>query len=234
MLKGIMVNLGAEKERFVTKIFRDSGVFEYIKSYSDPEKVFCGTENSSVDVVFYDPENMEGKSKFDMVEANPLVPTIIISKNPNLALMAYEYINVVDYVVFPIQAKRIRQSLNRLKKAKEYLTELSRKTDRPVRYLFVNVNRKLIRIDLANIYYLVSKGDYISLQTTKGKFTTYGTLKSFKSKLGNASFADVHRSYLVNLDHVDYIGRDCVSVGGWIVPLSRLKRKTLLNIVLCV
>ncbi|MHA7865665.1 LytR/AlgR family response regulator transcription factor [Flagellimonas marinaquae] len=189
--------------------------------------------DNPVDVVFYDPEDKGSGPGFSLLEANSTVPMVLISKNPHLALRAYEYRNAVDYLLHPLQESRVEESMNRIVGAGEEAVRKQATETRPLDYIFVNVNKRLVRIDLEDIHYLAAKGDYITIYTQRGVFTTHGTLKSLVPKLSGCRFVDVHRSYLVNMDHVVDISVDSIQVGDAIIPVSRLKRKKLLKNIMC-
>ncbi|GAB5540123.1 MAG: LytTR family DNA-binding domain-containing protein [Salibacteraceae bacterium] len=233
MLIGLAVHLDKETEHWMLRLCEDSGLFASVKAFSHVGDAIREIRSTAVDAVFYDPEDMGSGPGFSLLEANTSVPTVLVTKNPHLALKAYEYRNVVDYLVHPLDTSRVEESLDRIISAKEEGVPSNKKVEtRPLDYIFVNVNKRLVRIDLDDIQYLASKGDYITIHTQKERFTTHGTLKSLVPKLGHR-FADVHRSYLVNLDHVVDITADSVQVGDAAIPVSRLKRKKLLENILC-
>lgn len=233
MLIGLAVHLDRETEHWMLRLCEDSGLFASIKAFSQLGDAIREIRNSPVDAVFYDPEDMGSGPGFSLLEASTSVPTVLVSKNPHLALKAYEYRNVVDYLVHPLETSRVEESLDRIMSAREEgVPTISKLETRRLDYIFVNINKRLVRINLDDVQYLASKGDYITIYTKKERFTTHGTLKSLVPKLGHR-FADVHRSYLVNLDHVVDITVDSIQVGDVTIPVSRLKRKKLLENLLC-
>ena len=67
----------------------------------------------------------------------------------------------------------------------------------------VHADRKTHLVKLANIVYLESAGEYVRLHLTDGtKLVTLFRLKNMESSLQSSQFMRVHRSYIINLQHI--------------------------------
>ena len=69
--------------------------------------------------------------------------------------------------------------------------------------LSVHADRKTHLVKLSNIVYLESAGEYVRLHLSDGtKLVTLFRLKNMESSLQSSQFMRVHRSYIINLQHV--------------------------------
>ena len=49
--------------------------------------------------------------------------------------------------------------------------------------MYVNIDRRLIKIDISSIYLIEAKGDYINVKTEGKNYVVHSTLKKIESKL---------------------------------------------------
>ncbi|GAB3241044.1 hypothetical protein GCM10027346_36000 [Hymenobacter seoulensis] len=93
-------------------------------------------------------------------------------------------------------------------------------------YLFVRKEAAYVKVLLREILYFEALQNYVRLHTVREKFVFDSTLKKLAEKLP-AQFLKVHRSYIVNLDHVQAYEEGCVELGTSCVPVSRSCREEL-------
>jgi len=77
------------------------------------------------------------------------------------------------------------------------------------------------KINLDEILYLKSDDNYLELFLKDRKHLVRGTLKAFQPKLPKELFAQVHRSYVINLKAVESFGANFVTVEGAKIPVSK-------------
>lgn len=71
----------------------------------------------------------------------------------------------------------------------------------------VTKGNQVFKLDLGKIICIKASGDYVELCTSSGSYLKHGTISSYEKALGNGTFVRIHRSVIVNRDHV-------VSVSG--------------------
>jgi hypothetical protein len=71
----------------------------------------------------------------------------------------------------------------------------------------VTKGNQVFKLDLAKIACIKASGDYVELFTGSGSYLKHGTISSYEKELDKDTFLPVHRSVIVNRDHV-------VSVSG--------------------
>ena len=77
-----------------------------------------------------------------------------------------------------------------------------------------NINRITVRsgqkikiIPVENILYIKADGDYISIRTAEGAWMKEQTMKEVEDQLPVNSFVRIHRSFIVNMNHISRIER---------------------------
>ena len=66
----------------------------------------------------------------------------------------------------------------------------------------VRLGQKLHLIPIQEIIYIQSDGDYVQIITHEGKYLKEQTMKFFEMNLPRKSFVRIHRSYIVNIEHL--------------------------------
>jgi len=95
--------------------------------------------------------------------------------------------------------------------------------------LYVNIDRRLIKIDIPSIYLIEAKGDYISVKTDDKNYTVHSTLKKIEEKLPKDLFLKVHRSFVINVKMIVDIEDNSVLIKKDVIPVSRSNRPELMK-----
>lgn len=87
----------------------------------------------------------------------------------------------------------------------------------------------MVRIGLSEISHIEALADYVNIYTTSGRFTILSTMKSLESKLPDKDFVRVHRSFIIRVDKIREIEDNAVSIGDFIIPISRSYKENLIK-----
>ena len=186
------------------------------------------------DLVFMDVQ-MPGMTGFDVLKHLNEVPPIIFSTAyDQYALDAFE-VNAVDYLLKPYTRDRFARAIDKLQAPQNpYLEQIQRlaeslKEEKNPQYtgkIFVQTGSRLLAVDTPDIIWLEADKDYTWLVTAeKRHLSTYG-LGQLENKLDKSMFVRVHRSSIINLNHIRLIekqisGYDIVMNNGDVVRVSR-------------
>ena len=183
---------------------------------------------STVDLVFLD-IHMPTFSGFDFIETLKNPPKIVLTtSDKNLAIEAFGYTSVVDYLLKPITKDRFDKSLeklNSLSNIEDFKGEDKSKLD----FIYVNVDRRLVKVNISDIYLIEAKGDYINIKTAEKNYIVHSTLKKVEDKLPSESFFKVHRSFIINTSEIIDIEDNTVLVRKDVVPVSRSNKSELMK-----
>jgi DNA-binding LytR/AlgR family response regulator len=185
-------------------------------------------KNNIVDIIFLDIE-MPKVSGLQLLQKMHIESIVILTTAfPQYALEGYE-LDVIDYLLKPFAFSRF---LKAVQKAKDYyeLKHLAT-TTLPPSYMFIKSDKRIEKIELNDIFYAESVGNYVSIYTAGKKIMAYLTMKSLESQLPFNEFIKIHQSYLVNVSKIDAIEGNEIKIGSWSLPMSRNYRETVMKII---
>jgi DNA-binding LytR/AlgR family response regulator len=95
--------------------------------------------------------------------------------------------------------------------------------------IFVRDHEKMVKININDIYYIQADRNYSRIFSKNRECLLVMTLKEIDEKLPNEHFLRIHRSYIVNLSHVDEVAGTHVVVTRKAIPISKSFRISLLD-----
>ena len=96
-------------------------------------------------------------------------------------------------------------------------------------YLMVKADYKLYKINYNDIHYIEGQHEYVSFYTKDKRVTALYSLKTLEDMLPRDKFIRVHKSYIVNIDHISEIEQVSLTVAGHKVPIGGSYRESLLE-----
>ena len=180
-------------------------------------------EGNQVDVLFLDIEmpHLNGLELLRVLKDPPEV--IITTARQDFAVDAFE-LRVTDYLVKPFDFARFTQAVERVQTRRPAAAQATPTPDAPTNAdLFVKVNSRMVRINFDEVLYVEALSDYVNIVTDKHKYIVYTTLKALETRLGPfPNFIRVHRSYLLNTQHIESIEDNTANLhGGHFVPIGK-------------
>lgn len=185
-----------------------------------------------VDVLFLDVD-MPGLTGLELLRALPQAPAVVLTTaHAAHALAAYE-LGVVDYLLKPVQFERFVKTIGRLRStallspgpAAEPAAEMPTPEG-----LFLKTEAGSERVRLAELLVLEGYGNFVKVHQLAGRFLlTPTTLKQLEARLPTADFLRVHKSYLVNMAHIERVSGNHLRVGPHDIPLGNTYRQEVLR-----
>lgn len=205
---------------------------EVIEEFSNAIEAIKYLNHNTVDLIFLD-IHMPDFTGFDFIDTLKNPPKIILTtSDANFAIQAFEYDCIIDYLLKPIKFDRFHKAIYKVEtKAESKVSSATFKKEghSSDNELYVNINRRLIKIDLSSIYLIEAKGDYIQIKTDDQNFMVHSTLKKIEDKLPTSTFLKVHRSFIINANKIIDIQDNSVLIKKDVVPVSRSKRSELMQ-----
>ena len=190
-----------------------------IKTCSDAIYAMETLKEEKIDLVFLDIHLPKLKG-LDFIKSLTNPPHIIItSAYHEYALEGHE-LNVLDYLLKPIEFKRFLKAVNRLSAVQEHTEDVFQKPSER-EYLFFNVSKKKVKIFLDEILYIESLKEYIRVCTRQKTIITKFQLGEIEEILSKNNFLRVHRSFIVAKDKIDAFTATDVEVNGKQLPIGR-------------
>lgn len=203
-----------------------------VEVFSNAIEAIKYLNQNKTDLIFLD-IHMPDFNGFDFIRTLKDPPFIILTTaDAEFAIQAFEYDCIVDYIVKPIKPERFKKSIQKVEvKLNEKVTATTTEKEKlqTVDDFYVNINKRLIKIDIQSIYLVEAKGDYIYLKTDNKNYTVHSTLKKIEEKLPDHMFLKIHRSYIININKIIDIEDNSVLIEKDIVPVSRSNRPELMK-----
>jgi DNA-binding LytR/AlgR family response regulator len=138
-------------------------------------------------------------------------------------------LDAVDYLLKPISFDRFLKAVNKvmdenLKENVETENGLFQKKENGDGYLFVRVDRKMLKIALADVFYIESIKDYVKIVTASKTIITKYSISTLEETLPKETFLRIHRSYIVNKHKIESYTSELIGVGKHELPISRMYR----------
>lgn len=183
---------------------------------------------TSVDVLFLDVD-MPGLTGLELLRALPQAPAVVLTTaHAAHALIAYE-LGVVDYLLKPIQFERFVTTIGRLRPASPL--SLGPAAEKPTpEGLFLKTEAGSERVRLTELLILEGYGNFVKVHQVAGHLLlTPTTLKQLEERLPTTDFLRVHKSYLVNVAHIERVSGNYLRVGAHDIPIGNTYRQEVLR-----
>lgn len=187
--------------------------FELTNTFGNAIDALNYLKNNSVDLIFLDVNMpiLDGLNFLKSLVNPPLV--IITSAYYEFAIETYE-LDVLDYLVKPIQFPRFMKALNKVNRRLEINKPVNSSIkERP--FLFVKIDKKKMKkIFLDEILIIECLKDYLKINTLSGKYIIHSTLSDFTDQLPAGDFIRIHRSYTIAINKIDALEGNSVEIDG--------------------
>jgi len=197
----------------------------YIKQNPQLELVFQGyngieamdyLRENHVDLMFLD-INMPEISGMELLKIIPTHPkTILTTAYSEFALESYDY-GVIDYLLKPIYFPRFLKAVDRF-----FSTENTKAKEEEVAVnsISVKVDGYFMDIELDQLLFAQSFGNYVKLHTMKRTYLASITTSELEKCLPEKNFMRIHKSYIVALDKIDVTEKDFVIIKNEKLPIG--------------
>lgn len=197
----------------------------YIKQNPQLELVFQGyngieamnyLRENIVDLMFLD-INMPEISGMELLKIIPTHPkTILTTAYSEYALESYDY-GVIDYLLKPIYFPRFLKAVDRF-----FATENAKAKveEAVVNSVNVKVDGYFMDIELDQLLFAQSFGNYVKLHTVKRTYLASITTSELEKCLPEKNFMRIHKSYIVALDKIEGTDKDFVIIKNEKLPVG--------------
>jgi len=209
----------------IVKLVKEHPALTLIAEYSSAVDTKKGLNDTECDLIFLDIEMpiINGFELLDVLKNKPQI--IFVTGKTEYAFKAFDY-DATDYLQKPITQERFNLGVE---KALEYHKLKFENTASENEYIFIKSNLKKRKIFINNILWIEALGDYIKLVTTEDSHVILSTMKAFEKEVEEYSFLRIHKSYIVNLKKIKRFNSKFVEINNENLPLSRNKKKILIE-----
>jgi len=156
-------------------------------------------------LVFLDIQ-LNGETGFDLLEmTDNSIEIIFVTAYDEYAIRAFE-VNAADYLLKPVNPERLKNSLERILTSKAEPARTARVYEFSDSIYVRLTNSRSSFIKISSITHICPVGNYSRITTLEGKCSlVLKTLKQWLEELPSNHFIRIHRSCIINIDHIDRI-----------------------------
>ena len=189
-------------------------------------EAFAFLNHQAVDLIFLDIRmpKLSGLDFLRTLNQRPLV--VITSAYEEHALESFE-LEVVDYLLKPFRFDRFLKAANRALEQYTLRKQVITSPAPPAMLheaepLYIKSDKKLVQMQLDDVYYLESLGNYVKVWGRDQFLLTQRTLGSFEEQLPADAFIRIHKSFILNKKFVHYIEGNMIRLlNGKVLPLGK-------------
>ncbi len=161
-------------------------------------------------------------SGFDMLKRLKRQPMVVFTSNHHEHAASCFRFNVVDFMVKPVTKSILQRALCRVIERAE-LYGITQDGEQQKKHYEIELstgkNPKKI-IDTSTIVYVKSYGNYVKLNVSGNTVIANIRTKDILEMLPSSKFLRVHKSYIVNVDHVRNYNGDIITIATETLPIG--------------
>lgn len=222
--------------KVLTDYIREVPFLELRGTFKDAIVATDFLRDNNVDLIFLDIHlpKLKGMAFLKTLTHPPAV--IITTAYHQYAVEGFD-LNVTDYLLKPIEFERFLVAVNKVSayakasadrsaEERQAFTEASSGKD----YLFLNVQKKKVKISFSDILYIESQREYVKIVATKKEYISKISTHEIESLLPSHLFKRIHRSFIVSVNKIESYTAEEVEVSGMSIPVGRDYRHVLENL----
>lgn len=181
-------------------------------------------EKQAADLLLLDIEmpEMTGIEFLKQLPDPPL--TIFTTANRNYAFDGYE-LGVIDFLLKPIAFDRFELAISKARELLALKDQHSHMEATPESgdgdFIFVKSGVQRIKLQFGEVTHIQGLKDYAVIHTPVKKILLKGSVKAMLDIFPPARFIRVHKSFIVNIQKVTRLERNCILLNGHQIPIGR-------------
>ena len=184
--------------------------------------------NASVDLIFLDIHlpKLKGMS-FLKTLVNP--PAVIVTTAYHQYAVEGFNLNVTDYLLKPIEFERFLVAVTKVRTVHLSKQEPAEETG-PRDFVFINVQKKKVKIFFSDIVFVESQREYIKIRTTGNEYISKMSTHEIEAILPAHLFKRVHRSFIISIRRIDSYTAEMIEIDGVSIPIGKGYRDGMANL----
>ena len=147
-------------------------------------------------------------------------PAVIITTAYHQYAVEGFNLNVTDYLLKPFDFERFLTAVTKVKTAQRE-NQKPHESEEIKDFIFLNVQKKKVKILFSEIVYIESQREYIKITTTKKEYISKMSTHEIEALLPAHLFKRIHRSFIISISKIESYTAEIVEVNGISVPIGR-------------
>lgn len=185
-------------------------------------------KEKEIDLLFLD-INMPYLNGIDFLEQLEHPPLCIFTTAYSEYALEGFRLQVVDYLLKPTAFNRFYQAVNKAQQQFIISEKLKKNSPLDDPFLYVRQSDTFIKVSWVDILYIESMQNYTKLHFKDKSLIIHQTMKAIEESLPSEHFFRIHKSFLINIIHIDMISGGRVFINKTELPISRTRKEELLN-----
>ncbi|MCH2193356.1 LytTR family DNA-binding domain-containing protein [Kordia sp.] len=217
-------------QRILKNYIAKVSYLELIGTFNAALNAYDTINTEEIDLIFLD-INLPDISGLSFLRTLKNPPTIIMTTAyPDYAVESFEFETIIDYLVKPFSLERFLKAIQKTQRTQTKIIEKEVEKSSS-ETLFLNVDKTFHKIQFQEIFYVESERNYLTLVSNQQKLSFIGTLRTWKEKLPEHQFIQIHKSFVINKDHVDKISGNEVYIHDKRIPIGRTFKAKLFEVL---
>ena len=208
---------------------------QIIGEANDRESILALLSKVKPDLIFMDIQ-LGAISVFDILNELDKIDfkIVFVSAYDKYAIKGYKY-DAIDYMLKPIDPRQLIKVVDKTIRMKEvsssensFMSDFKELYSKVVETPKISIadGKGVHMIKTGDVLYCVSDGNYTTfIMTDDEEIVISKGLKHFETKLQDYNFLRIHKSYIANLNHIDFLlkeqGGAVIMKNGKSLPVSR-------------
>ncbi len=194
-------------------------LLELVATFDNALDAFAFLKKNTVGLIFLD-INLGELSGIQLLESiNINSDVIITTAYPEFALKGFD-LSVTDYLLKPFTFERFLQAVDKVQQSLE-----KKEPQQGKDYFFVKTENRLEKIFFSDILFIEGMRDYRKIHSTQKKIMTLQKFSELEAELPETVICRVHKSYMVSINKIDSIEKDCIYISQTVIPVSETYRQ---------
>lgn len=187
-----------------------------------------------IDILFLDIK-MPSLSGLEMLKTLQNPPNVILTTAfSEFGVESYDY-GITDYLLKPIAFERFLRAINKVLMSQNSVLTKGHAEKKPMpepTFIFFKADKKIYKYYLADILFIEGSGNYVKIHTQiDSPLMVLDKLTELQDKLSAKQFIRVHKSFIVNVSHIQKIEGNMVTIKDKVIPVSSTFKPNLEELV---
>jgi DNA-binding LytR/AlgR family response regulator len=211
--------------KVLTEYVQQVPFLELLASFKDAILATEFLRNNKVDLIFLDIHLPKLKGISFLKTLNYPISVIMTTAYHQYAVDGFN-LNVTDYLLKPFEFDRFLAAVNKVR-ANLSGNVKSEEGTAPRDFIFIQVQKKKVKILFSSIIYIESQREYVKIVTSDGEFVSKMSTHEIESLLPQSSFIRVHRSFIVSIRWIESYTADEIRIANISLPVGKGYRNVL-------
>jgi two-component system LytT family response regulator len=195
-------------------------------SFRDPVEALTFLKTHPIDLIFLD-MNMPGLNGIQFLKSLRTKPLVIFTTAySQYAVESYEH-DAVDYLLKPIEFDRFCRAVAKAQEIRELKSKTKEAEQKKTILIKSGTGYRNLHFD--EILFLKGTGNYVTFVLPQRKVLSLLSMKQACKILPGERFVRIHKSFIVNVERIEFIEKERVKIGEHFLPMGESYRSAFLN-----